>query len=338
METIFANPYRLYVFVTKNESGGQLWRTLFNRLLFAAMLSDVVVAVLLVSNDEYIMVGVLAPALLILLGFKMYCAKTFDKDMKYYATSGMVDQESLDAGGKQRRRAEKVSVKFGHPALWKPLMTPMVHAKAKHMIGDIYKGRMASDAGVQHAGGFSDNFAMQPMGANAGKAANAGPAPFEFVSEAQQDFAYYKNRDDFREEGGNLYGRPDDVMTERSATPMGFKGADPAQYSEYSVESSRANSPSPVKRKELVGQSQVHPALRPGYMDSQTSLNHVDTSDSRDIGMGPRVGLYTDPDDDRTNLLNYDVSMSQFRSPGSTPGGTGTPGREGGGYDYFRRS
>lgn len=297
------------------------------------MLSDVVVAVLLVSNDEYIMVGVLAPALLILIGFKMYCAKTFDKDMKYYATSGLVDQESLEASGKQRRRAEKVSAKFGHPALWKPLMTPMVHAKAKHIIGDIYKGRMASDAGAQQAGGFSDNFAMQPMGATAGKAANAGPAPFEFVSEAQQDFAYYKNRDDFREEGGNLYGRPDDAMTERSVTPMGFKG-DMGQYSEYSVESSRANTPSPVRRKELVDQSQVHPALRPGYMDSQSSLNRVDTSDSRDMGLGPRAGPYTDPDDARTNLLNYDVSMSQFQTP---RGPLDTPS-ERGGYDYFRQS
>lgn len=295
-----------------------------------------VVAVLLVANEQYIMVGALAPLLLLLLGFKMYCAKTFDKEMKYYATSGLVDQESLQANGKQRRRAEQVSAKFGNPALWKPLMTPMVHAKAQHIIGEIYKGRMGSEAGGPLAGGFSDNFAMQPMGASAGKVDNATTAPFEFVSEAQQDFAFYKNRDDFREEGGNLYGRPDDVMTERSATPMGFKRSDTAQYSEFSAESSRANSPAPLKRPELVTHSQVHPSFKNGYaMDSQASLSRFDTSDSRDMGLGPRTGPYTDPDDDRTNLLNYDVSMSQFRTPGGTPGGT--PGQEGGGYDYFRK-
>lgn len=290
------------------------------------MLSNVVVAVLLVANDEYVMVGTLGPSLLLLLGFKFYCMKTFDREMKYYATSGLVDQESLASSGKNRRRAEKVSVKFGHPALWKPLMTPMVHAKAQHIIGEIYKGRLGSEAGAPHAGAFSDNFAMQPMGANTGKVDKTATAPFEFVSEAQQDFAFYKTRDDFREGGGDMYGRPDDVMSERSATPMGF-----------SAESSRANSPTPLKRKELVSHTQVQAPYRSVYaMDSQASLNRIDTNDSRDVGMGPRMGPYTDPDDDRTNLLNYDVSMSQFRAPGDTPGGT--PGNEGGGYDYFRKS
>lgn len=308
---------------------------MFNRLIFAAMLSDVVVAIVLVANSEYIKTGTLAPLILILLGFKLYCAKTFDKEMKYYATSGLVDQESVQSGGKQRRRAEKVSAKFGHPALWKPLMTPMVHAKAQHILGDIYKGRLHSDTGPL-GGGFSDNFAMQPMGNTTGKADASAPAPFEFVSEAQQDFAFYKNRDDFREEGGNLYGRPEDTMTERSSTPMGFRRSDTAPYSEFSAESSRANSPAPIKRKEIVSQSHVQNFRRSGYgMDSQMSLNRFDTADSRDIGLGPRPGHYTDPDDDRTNLLNYDVSMAQFRT-GATPGET--PGNEGGGYDYFRKS
>lgn len=329
----------LYVFVTKNESGGHMWRTLFNRLIFAGMLSDVVVAIVLVARSEYIKTATLAPLIFILLGFKLYCAKTFDKEMKYYATSGLVDQESLPSGPasgkKQRRRAEKVSVKFGHPALWKPLMTPMVQAKAQHILADIYKGRLNSDA-AQYAGGFSDDFAMQPMGNTTGKADAAAPAPFEFVSEAQQDFAYYKNREDFREDGGNnLYGQPEDSMTSRSTTPLGFRPGHAANLSEISAESSRANSPAPLKRKQLGEHSQVHPAFRNSWaMDSQATLGQFDTTDPRERGLGPRTGPHTDPDDDRTNLLNHDISMAQFRT-GGTPGGT--PGQEGGGYDYFRR-
>jgi calcium permeable stress-gated cation channel len=327
----------LYVFVTKNETGGQLWRTLFNRMIFAALLSDVVVAIVLVAKNQWIKTGTLAPLLFFLLGFKFYCMKTFDKEIKYYATSGLVDQESLQSDSKQRRQAEKVAVKFGHPALYKPLMTPMVHAKAQHILADVYHGRLNSDA-APLAHGFSDNYAMQPVGGAGGKTDATAPAPFEFVSEAQQDFAFYKNREDFREDGGNIYGHPEDTMTEsRSATPMGFKPGHAAHISEASGESSRANSPAPLRRKELGNQAQVHPTFRNGYgMDSQSSLNRMDTADSRDLGLGPRAGLYTDPDDDRTNLLNTNVSMAQFRS-GYTPGGTPTPGQEGG-YDYFRKN
>jgi calcium permeable stress-gated cation channel len=337
VESIMKKYLMLYVFVTKNETGGQLWRTLFNRMIFAALLSDVVVAIVLVAKNQWIKTGTLAPLLFFLLGFKFYCMKTFDKEIKYYATSGLVDQESLQSDSKQRRQAEKVAVKFGHPALYKPLMTPMVHAKAQHILADVYHGRLNSDA-APLAHGFSDNYAMQPVGGAGGKTDATAPAPFEFVSEAQQDFAFYKNREDFREDGGNIYGHPEDTMTEsRSATPMGFKPGHAAHISEASGESSRANSPAPLRRKELGNQAQVHPTFRNGYgMDSQSSLNRMDTADSRDLGLGPRAGLYTDPDDDRTNLLNTNVSMAQFRS-GYTPGGTPTPGQEGG-YDYFRKN
>jgi calcium permeable stress-gated cation channel len=313
----------MYVFVTKNESGGQMWRTLFNRLIFAALLGDVVVAVVVVARNQYIMAGSLAPLVLLMLGFKVYCMRTFDKDMKYYTTKG-ADTESSQAS---KRQSEKVSAKFGHPALWKPLMTPMVHAKAQHILSEIYKGRVGSDAGAYGNNGFSDHIAMQPIGSKP-------DAPFEFVSEAQQDFAFYKNREDFREEGGNLYGRPEDSMTERSGTPMGFKRAGTGGFTDYSADNSRTNSPAPIKRKELVQATNVPPSYRGVGMDSQASLGQFDSYESHDVTMAPTPGpgRYTDPDayDDRANLLSHDISMAQFRSP------HGTPGTEGGGYDYFR--
>ncbi|KAI9870271.1 MAG: hypothetical protein M1823_008797, partial [Watsoniomyces obsoletus] len=132
--------------------------------------------------------------------------------------------EERPATDHKRRRAEKISAKFGNPALSKPLMTPMVHAKAQHVLADIYRGRLNSDVGAA-ATGFSD-IAMDEMGPAGRHSVEA--APFEFVSEAQQDFTYYKNRDDFREEGGDLYGRPEDMMTERSQTPMSMMSKGPA--------------------------------------------------------------------------------------------------------------
>jgi hypothetical protein len=40
----------LYVFTTKNESGGRFWRVLFNRMLFSLLLCDLVVALIVVAQ------------------------------------------------------------------------------------------------------------------------------------------------------------------------------------------------------------------------------------------------------------------------------------------------
>ena len=95
----------------------------------------------------------------------------------------------------------------------------------------------------------------------------AEPAPFEVVPEAHLDFSYFKDRADFREEfGGGIYGRPEDLMTERSQTPRSMLGG------EWSPSSSRASSPAPslpslrgLKMHEGYQdpeQAHIHPAFR----------------------------------------------------------------------------
>jgi calcium permeable stress-gated cation channel len=357
LDAVLKKYLMMYIYVTKNESGGQMWRVLVNRLIFACMLLDVVVIVLLVGRDEYIKAGVMGPGLLLLLGFKMYCAKAFDRDMIYFTTKGMLDQEANASGKSGRRRAEKMASKFGHPALGKPLMTPMVHAKAQHIFSEIYHGRVGSDGhGHTTENAFSDAYQMQPMKNNSVPQTDSGAPAVEFVSEAKQDFAYYKNREDFRDEAGaNLI--DDDAMTERSGTPFSqFRRTNTAgtdQQLLMSGSSSRAASPAPgsgsrpmspangIRRKEVAAaannrHSQMY-LSQPAYQ-SESDLSRVDTATSqRDIALGPRQhGYYTDPDaDDRAGLLSqqHEVSMAQFRA---TPSGM-TPGRDDGGqYDYFR--
>ena len=332
----------MYVFVTKNESGGQFWRTLFNRLVFSTILADVVIGVVVKARGNWGMVAALVPLLFLMIGFKYYCAKKYDIEIMYYAHTSMHDEER-PAIGSSRPRAEKISRKFGHPALWKPLMTPMVHAKARHILADIYHGRLASEAETT---GFGD-IAMQPMTKVPSAKANDS-APFEFVSDAEQDFAYYKNRDDFRE-GGDIYGRPEDLLTERSQTPMSMMSyskhgtaiENPYQSGETTREHSPAADPkrmSQIKRKELGGSSHVHPAFRSG-------LSTPVEAPAGDLGV--KHGPYTDPYDDRQYLLEGAgdittpsgefMSMDRFRT-----GESQTPSRysynedAAGSYDYFR--
>lgn len=327
----------MYVFITKTESGGQFWVTVFNRIVFAVMLSNVVIGVVVKARGQWTLVAAIAPLLVIMVAFKWYCMKTFDLDLKYYARGGMQDHERVAADGKSHRN-EQISSKFGHPALDKPLMTPMVHAKAKHVLAEIYHGRLNPEGG--HSMAFSD-IAMQPM-TPTGKPDQ--DVPFELVPEAQQDFQFYKNRSDFREGGSDV------ASDSRNQTPVSFRGKE--DFS--SPPSSRETSPAPhaLQQRTAVHRKQFDQSNVPSQFRT-TPLS----SESVDLGM--RHGPYTDPYDDRTNLLHGagDVrtpngefmSLARWRTPGDESGSefgghgyrdtstTNTPAEElNAGYDYFR--
>ncbi|KIX03066.1 uncharacterized protein Z518_06616 [Rhinocladiella mackenziei CBS 650.93] len=322
----------MYVFITKTESGGQFWVTMFNRIVFAVILSNVVIGVVVKARGEWTLVAAIAPLLVIMIAFKWYCMRTFDLDLKYYVRGGMPDQERLAADGKPNK-AEKISAKFGHPALYKPLMTPMVHAKAKHVLTEIYRGRLNSEGAPSMA--FSD-IAMQPM-TQTGKPDQ--DAPFEIVPESQQDFQFYKNRTDFREEAGDI------ISDSRSQTPISFMAKDPPGRS-------REASPAPRAVQQI--HSIPRKLLDQTHVPSQFRRSVPPTADGGDLGM--RQPTYADPYDDRTNLLNDGgdvrtpneefISLDRWQTSsrdGSIPRGyrdnsaTNTPAEElNSGYDYFR--
>ncbi|PYH77266.1 DUF221-domain-containing protein [Aspergillus uvarum CBS 121591] len=228
----------MYVFVTKTESGGQFWRVLFNRMVFAVILSNIVIAFVAKAKGTWTMVYCVVPLPFMMLGFKYYCMRKFDSDITYYNRANLTDAEALAVSKPNKKASERLNAKFGHPALYKPLITPMVHARAAEALKRIYSGRL----GTADAEGEYSDIAMDAMStAHPGKSMMdaTGPAPFEVVPENHLDFSYYKDRPDFRDEfGGGIYGRPDDVFTERSHTPRSALG-------EWSPTSSRASSPTP---------------------------------------------------------------------------------------------
>lgn len=236
----------MYVFITKTESGGRFWRVLFNRMVFAVILSNLAVALMVKANGTYTMLFSLIPLPFLMLGFKWYCSRTFDPDIEYYNRVVLSDEAlHSDLGKGIKRAAERLSSRFGHPALYKPLITPMVHARAAEALKSIYRGRLGE---FDTTGDYSD-IAMQSMSTTTpGKTKPSDAAPFEMVSENQLDFSYFKDRADFRDEfGGGIYGRPDDLISERSQTPRPIQGGD---Y--YSVPS-RSSSPALGVMSSLTG-------------------------------------------------------------------------------------
>ena len=263
----------LYVFITKTESGGQFWRILYNRFVFATILANVVTALVIKANGSWTMLGVMAPLPILMLAFKWYCAKTFDDQCKYYTKVILKDSEALPEPGKKQYN-DRLARKFGHPALYKPLMTPMVHAKAQHVLAQFYRGRVEPDGAS--VAGYSD-IAMDSMSqTRPGKSARFAPTTgnrdtFDFVPETQLDFAFYKNKPEFSDEhggDGELYGRPTDLISERSQTPRSF-----LEHGGDSNGSSRASSPGHEFR--FAGQR------------TQSGLHHT-TED--DLAFPPRQG------------------------------------------------
>lgn len=219
----------LYRFVTKTESGGMFWVVVFNRFIFATMFSDLVFMLTTwVNGYGYLhQFYAVIPLPFLMLAFKFYCSRTFDNQLRYYSTHNIVKNPENGLNKESRQRSERLASRFGHPALYKPLITPMVHSKAQNLLPSVYKGRLTD--GREGGGddfmtvsGYSDMYALDAMqGGKPGKSANGIPG-FEYVSESQMDFEYYKNRAEFADGhgGGEIFGRPGEIT--RPDTPSAY--------------------------------------------------------------------------------------------------------------------
>ncbi|GME43787.1 hypothetical protein GTA08_BOTSDO04198 [Neofusicoccum parvum] len=288
----------LYVFITKHESGGCFWRVLINRMLFATLLGNIVAALFVVAKGEtYTQAACMIPLLFLLGGFKWYCMRTFDDDMHYYSKGS---QKGREEGLPERKKhRDRLGVRFGHPALYRTLMTPMVHAKSQHLLKEVYRGRLDADMDGASTG-YGDTYDMQKMSkSHPGKSAGSN-APFELVNDSQLDFENFRNRPDFREEfggDGELYGRPSDMS--RPGTPSTFQtGYDSSNGSRPGSPAFFNNTGSPYRGSqdsdrtftEHEGGGATYPAgyhqPMPAGMQSQTHGNmYTATRDFSDVNL-----------------------------------------------------
>ncbi|TGO51233.1 hypothetical protein BCON_0166g00200 [Botryotinia convoluta] len=345
---VFLKKYLLlYIFITKTESGGMFWRMLFNRILFAAILANLVVflSTWVHGDGSHMEAYAVIPLPFLVLGFKWYCARTFDDKIHYYSVRNMLKDPEASRSKLFGSKGDRLASRFGHPALYKPLITPMVHARAQNILASIYGGRL-TDSNNQSSGdnmsvsGYSDTFAMDPMRAGQpGRSAKGGIPGFEMVPENRLDFSYYKGRAEFAEEhggSGGIYGKAEDII--RSDTPGSSRwGPD-----------SRPGTP-----VNGLGTPTL-PSFRPGTPDSVKG----DIGMSGGSGMGMRYyGERKDSSGETIGLVQgaQDMPASsvpgvQERAPGFLGGGPGGYGNlpqedlDGRGsvdhdpmnYDYFR--
>ncbi|KAF2770104.1 DUF221-domain-containing protein [Teratosphaeria nubilosa] len=366
----------LYVFITKYESGGMFWRTLFNRILLALFLGILVVVLLIatlgqgISTDSNMTGGwpklaAMAPLPFAIVGFKLYCMRAFDDSIHYYQKGKAMrdSQMASEDGGLKKRKGDRVGVRFGHPVLYKPLMTPMVSSKAQHLLKQIYLGRTSMDDDTTRVAGYSDVYmgSMDPR--KPGKSSGAA-APFEIVNEGQMDFEHFKNRPEFRDEAGGdgaLYGRAADVIRPGTPSSMGTMTRAGTWDSQYDRSRSESRDPQSRDRSESrdSDRTRVNETEYPrGYHQTPSALREHSPSGS-DIsdavgrqrghfrGASSRsLGGFADQES-REDLMSgaarmgnseppvlpalnpYAPGYGMIRTSGSTPGDTS--------YDCFRR-
>ncbi|KAF2098753.1 hypothetical protein NA57DRAFT_66071 [Rhizodiscina lignyota] len=251
-----------YICFTKTESGGAFWRMLVNRLLFAILLSNAVIALVVgaqgVGSQNAVhnggMLYAMIPLPFLLAGFKWYLIKYFDSKMGYISpnpaltgTDGMATRGTPSG----EKTSSRLAVKFGHPALYKELITPMVHAKSQHLLaevlsmstttqkrkGSVTEGNEEIDdidfAASRPVLAYSESaIYMSPLkqdgrlavpGGGDGSASESGSTAalvpgmeVETVSESDMDFERWKGKSEFRDEfggDGEVFGRAEDADT-----------------------------------------------------------------------------------------------------------------------------
>jgi len=347
-----------YVLITKTESGGVFWRPVINRFLFATLLGNVVIALLVGANGfSAAMLYCMIPLPILLAAFKWYLGYTFDTKMAYYTTRSFSDLEKSPNIQKKPRRNDRVAVRFGHPALYKKLVTPMVGAKSQHLLKEVYRGRLADqDQEINYGGGvarpgpgafsYSDVCMSQMSAERSGKTvpADAANAPFEIVAESEMDFENFKKREEFRDEyggDGELYGRSEDQIS-RPGTPTVWSSLG----GKHNVRSRKESPSRGVGTTYVKGYHSTPSAGLRGESPSAPATRDA----SVDVGRGREDG-YEDEELQvgRGRLLGHAAGMGRSLTPGiaATPGeygsehgsGRGTPmeEEEETSYDYFRR-
>ncbi|KAI1186567.1 hypothetical protein F5B17DRAFT_403192 [Nemania serpens] len=237
LDTVTKSYLLLYVFVTKHESGGAFWRVLVNRLLFATLLANVVTTIFIIDRRESLsQVILMVPLLVIIAGFKWYCRRTFDHSLHFHS-SGLHSNES---GKPTKPKYDRVGVRFGHPALYKKLMVPLVAENASHLLREIIHDQ--SDALYHEANDYTDTYPMQKISTHkSGQADTAGNVAFETVNEHDMNFEHFRDHEEFREFGGDGELYDNRAESSRSTSPASW------QHASSELDVSRPHNTGPAK-------------------------------------------------------------------------------------------
>ncbi|KZV71503.1 hypothetical protein PENSPDRAFT_405634 [Peniophora sp. CONT] len=136
----------MFVFISRVETGERLWNPVVNRSLFSLMIMHALMALTIeLLMDGRTMLGsrLHIPPFIMVILFKMYINKVFHHRFRYYTPT----EDELRAAKIHSERADikgnRLEKRFGHPALYAELFTPMLHANMMLLLAEVYRGKIA---------------------------------------------------------------------------------------------------------------------------------------------------------------------------------------------------
>ncbi|KAI8092423.1 uncharacterized protein B0P05DRAFT_568565 [Gilbertella persicaria] len=132
----------MYVFATHVETGGQIWRLLFNRLLVSTTLFQVVMIGVLNLKSAQAPSMCLIPLPFITIIYKFICSRRFDPLVYYYTpkhtTENQLYPDNDMSTPTTKTGKHSVGFRFGDPAFFAELPVPMVHERVRHLLPKVY--------------------------------------------------------------------------------------------------------------------------------------------------------------------------------------------------------
>ncbi|CAG8485927.1 16083_t:CDS:2 [Acaulospora morrowiae] len=133
-----------YVFTTKTETGGSFWRVVFNRMIVSIFFWQIVMIGTMNLKGVHFHSLTVIPLPIMTIFLKIMCSHSFDEKIQYYIPDSLSEKEELmneDMESPNDKR-DKVSIRFGHPALTTELIKPMLSSDVKNLLDKVYDGHL----------------------------------------------------------------------------------------------------------------------------------------------------------------------------------------------------
>lgn len=133
-----------YIFITKTETGGQIFRVVINRVLSSIVLFQLVMILVLYFKAAPLQTYVICPLPVITIIYKIVVSRRFDPYAYYYQPNQSEEHAipSVDGPGATISRRNRIGIRFGNPAFFAELPTPMVHENVQHLLPEVFAGKM----------------------------------------------------------------------------------------------------------------------------------------------------------------------------------------------------
>ncbi|SCZ94465.1 BZ3500_MvSof-1268-A1-R1_Chr12-2g03916 [Microbotryum saponariae] len=184
----------MYVNTTRVETGGRLWNVCINRVLVCVVLMHALMAVTMGLTSNWYHSISIAPPFIGVFVFKFFLDRQFSDRFRWYVPSQTELAElRIHHADARKNRLER---RFGHPSMFDPLFTPMLHKKIQHLLPTIYHGRIDQTRGTLEGKKVEQN--------------KIGGLTFDLLEESQLAF----------DRNAYLHQRDEDAMTISSATQL----------------------------------------------------------------------------------------------------------------------